>query len=103
MNGDKIKKIAMYYGFNSQCRQLMEEMAELTVALNKYHRLCDGMDNTPSCYLDVISSVDSIKEEIADVTIMIEQIKFLLDISDDDVEKISDRKLDRQIKRMEKE
>ena len=35
MNNEAIKKIADKYGYDAQSRQLIEEMAELTVALNK--------------------------------------------------------------------
>ena len=35
MNNEAIKKIADTYGYDAQSRQLIEEMAELTVALHK--------------------------------------------------------------------
>ena len=35
MNNEAIKKIADTYGYDAQSRQLFEEMAELTVAINK--------------------------------------------------------------------
>ena len=38
MNNEAIKKISENNGFDESSRQLFEEMAELTVALNKYHR-----------------------------------------------------------------
>lgn len=34
----KIQYIAEYYGYETQSRQLIEEMAELTVAINKFWR-----------------------------------------------------------------
>lgn len=33
---DKIKKIARRYGYEAQSRQCIEEMAELTQAINKF-------------------------------------------------------------------
>ena len=35
---EEIHKIADYYGYEAQSRQLIEEMAELTQALNKLWR-----------------------------------------------------------------
>ena len=53
------------YGRDEQCRMINEEMAELTVALSKYHRN---------------QSADTwkrIQEEIADVCIMMQQAKIM--------------------------
>ena len=41
MNKQSIIEIAEFYGFDEQSRQCIEEMAELTVALNKMWR--EGM------------------------------------------------------------
>lgn len=38
MTDEKIKKIARHYGYEAQSRQCIEEMAELTQAINKYWR-----------------------------------------------------------------
>lgn len=38
MNNEAIKKIADTYGYDAQSRQLIEEMAELTQAINKHWR-----------------------------------------------------------------
>ncbi len=94
MNNEAIKKIANHYGFAEQSRQLMEEMAELTIALNKYHREQD--------YPSVECAVN-LDEELADVTIMIEQIKYLLRITDSYFEGVVEKKLNRQLERIEKE
>ena len=75
MDKEKIQKIADFYGFVEQSRQLFEEMAELTVAINKYYRLCDVSLVTPNDYFNMQHCISNIEEEIADVTIMLEQIK----------------------------
>ena len=36
MNKNVIETISQYYGYDEQSRQLIEEMAELTQAINKY-------------------------------------------------------------------
>lgn len=102
MNKEAIKKIADTYGFSEQSRQLSEECAELIVAVNKYHREIKKPSHTPSDCTDKQYLSLQIMEEIADVTIMIEQIKYLLQISETDIEQIIEQKLNRQLERIEK-
>ena len=78
---DKIQRIADTYGCMAQARQTMEECAELIQALNKYMRalgsgepaMKDGKRIEPE------TARDNVVEEIADVTIMLEQLTHLLD------------------------
>lgn len=65
------------YGKEPQCRQLMEECAELIQAVNKMLRYEDRPDE-PKYYANLI-------EEIADVEIMLYQLKVMFNISDDEV------------------
>ena len=90
---NNIVAIAEHYGYESQARQLIEEMAELTQAINKAWRMGNDFDN-------LLVQKRNIKEEIADVTIMIEQIKYLLSISDTEIDQIIDQKLNRQLERI---
>ena len=80
-------KTSEYYGFDKQSNLLMEECAELIQAVNKYKR-------NPS------SGTENIIEEIADVELMIEQIKHLLGINTKYVEGNKQHKVERQKKRM---
>ena len=99
MNNEAIRKIADKNGFNEASRQLFEECSELIVAVNKYYRALELYDiEYETAFLDI--SKDDIAEEIADVTIMLEQIKYLLQISDSDIEQIIDQKLNRQLERI---
>lgn len=82
-----VKQIADYYGLDSQSRQCSEECAELIVALSKLRR----DDVGPCC------AIYNVAEEIADVTIMIMQMMYLLDIPDQQIEDIIDEKLERTI------
>ena len=100
-----IRTIARHYGYDAQSRQLIEEMAELTQAINKYWRtelqcgknLCNPWDG----YMpDNSEEYYNLVEEIADVQIMLEQMKFFL-AAGHDVNCIIDEKLDRQIYRIE--
>lgn len=92
----KIQYIADHYGYEPQSRQLIEEMAELTVALNKaWRKTFDTVDKIPN-----MDDEERIEEEIADVEIMLSQIKYLLEIGEDELSQIVEKKLDRQIDRI---
>ena len=104
MNNEAIKKIAENNGFDEASRQLMEEVGELIVALNKYYR--NEKENLKAEVVDWEKVADleiNIAEEIADVTIMLEQMKYLLQISDPDIDQIIEQKLNRQLERINKE
>lgn len=101
----KISKIAEHYGYDAQSRQCIEEMAELTKALNKIWRknlLCGQVKFTPELVerLKQTPEYQNVLEETADVQIMLWQITHLLDM---DISEMIDFKLQRQIKRIEKE
>ena len=66
----RIYIIADHYGYSYISRLLVEEMAELTQALNKYYRYGDEHDGK--------STIDGILEEIADVEICLEELKWLI-------------------------
>lgn len=99
---EKIIKIARHYGYDAQSRQCIEEMAELTQAINKFWRKrlkcgANAINNVPPGTLEEMN----IEEELADVQIMIWQLKYLCGVSDIEFEKTIDAKLNRQISRME--
>lgn len=99
----RVKKIARHYQYDAQSRQCIEEMAELTKALNKFWRknlLCGQMKLTPELLecLKQTPEYDNILEEIADVQIMLNQIVCLLDM---DISEMVDFKLQRQIERID--
>lgn len=95
----KIKYIADYYGYEPQSRKLIEEMAELTVALNKaWRKTFDTVDKIPN-----MDDEECIVEEIADVKIMITQIEYLLGVSAMELDNMVNQKLDRQIERIKTE
>lgn len=84
---EKLRRIAEHYGLEPQLRQLMEECGELIVASNKYFRN---------------NAIDGLIEEIADVEIMTEQIKMLLDIGKY-VDRAKENKIARQLERIKNE
>ena len=100
---DKIQQIADYYGYEAQSRQLIEEMAELTKAINKLWR-CENRLTDQRVYMlpEVRRSIhlDSVIEEIADVEICLEYVKFLLDIAPEDVDEVKKAKIERELNRI---
>lgn len=81
----------------------MEEMAELTIALNKYRRSSKIEHQTISESIDEQFIIEQIIEEICDVEIVLEQIKHLLNHSSDDLTIWKQRKIERQLERIAKE
>ena len=96
---EKIKIIADHYGYESQSRQCIEEMAELTQAINKFWRACGNGQATEK---EVGECLENIQEEMADVQIMLWQMEYLL-LSGQEVNQMIEKKLDRQLKRIEEE
>lgn len=95
----KIKMIADHYGYDAQSRQCMEEMAELTQAINKFWRVCGNGQKTEKSIQDCR---DNLVEEMADVQIMLWQMEYLL-LSGQEVNQMIEKKLDRQLERIEEE
>lgn len=85
---ERIKKIADYYGYESQMDMLCEECGEFIQARNKLRRNVDG-------------AYQNCLEEIADIAIMVEQMKLICGA--DRIEQIMNEKLDRQIQRIKDE
>lgn len=87
------KKFLEGWGYDAQALMTIEEMSELTKALCKYKRY--GKENSdPKLKEDII-------EEIADVLNMAEQMAYYFGV--DAVEKVRDEKIERSLKRLNKE
>ena len=78
-----VKRIADHFGYEKQKNMLIEEMAELIQALNKFDR-----KKNEEAYENVI-------EEMADVELMIDQVRYLLDINKEAIEEIKAEKVKR--------
>lgn len=97
---EEINALADRYGYDSQSRQCIEEMAELTQAINKFWR------NNLKCGQETIkeetlsdANFYNLVEEIADVEIMLQQMIHLLDC-EYEVKRYMRRKVDRQQERI---
>lgn len=83
---EKYLRIFMFYSPNAQKIQAIQEFSELIQALTK------DINNQ--------GSRENLIEEMADSKIMLEQMQLILDIDDDDLEKVMDRKIERQMTRI---
>lgn len=86
------KQTAKYYGYRAQSNQLVEECAELIQAVSKYRRAVTEDKKAVA--------LENLIEEIADVEIMLEQVKYLLQISADEIEAMKIFKVNRTKERM---
>ena len=94
----KIKQIADHYGMQSQQEMLIEECSELIQAMQKMKRA--DIADPEECN----KCMQNLLEELADVTIMIEQMKcYLTPALLEDYNRDITQKLDRQLKRIENE
>lgn len=91
---EKIRYIADYYGLKEQLAQTREECAELIVATSKFDRAKTDQDK--------LVAIEKITEEMADVSIMLQQLKYLLK-NRIEFQYGVQNKLDRQIRRIRDE
>ena len=80
--------IINHFGVNRQSRQAMEECGELIQAINKMLRYPD----------DEVKRIELI-EEIADVLIMIVQLKIIFDIEQSEIKRMMNYKKSRLVQR----
>ena len=85
-------------GEENQMRQTQEELAELIVAINKYERAIKN-DGHPSY---IAYTRKEVIEEMADVLIMLDAVKKILDIQDVELEHFRNFKLHRLLDRLKK-
>lgn len=89
------------YGYDAQSRQCIEEMAELTQAINKFWRKQLKCGQIKVNQVSVQSEeYKNLVEELADVQIMLEQMSAMLGCGED-IMAIRELKLDRQMERIQ--
>lgn len=93
------KENGRYYGYEAQSNQLIEECAELIQAVNKYRRAVARLGE-PVAEDKKAVALDNLVEEIADVEIMLEQVKYLLQIPEEDIQAIKLYKVNRTKERI---
>ena len=85
-------------GEENQMRQTQEELAELIVAINKYERAIKDKEHP----LWINYARKEVIEEMTDVLIMLDAVKNMLDIQDEEIKKVRDFKLNRLLNRLKK-
>lgn len=106
-------KIVKHYGIKEQLKYFQSEIFELNEAVIRYQ---EQQRNPVDIVLNVlepivavannrqpVSKIAGIKDEIADVMVMLKQIQYYYGIRDDEVIEIMKSKIKRQIKRINDE
>ena len=96
-NRDRIKKIINYYGIMKQLKYIHTEYFELDQAIIDYENLKD-FSISDKKYLK-----SHIKEEVADVLLMLDQIIAYYDLDFDEISEIMEYKMNRQLERIANE
>lgn len=97
----KEERLALYekatkkWGMQAQIDQMIEEMAELTVALNKYKRMVFYKEQK-----NENAVMENLYVELADVSICLEQMNGFFD--EEKIEKTKESQLERFKKQVEK-
>lgn len=86
---EQLQEIINHYGANHQKDKLFEEMAELQKEVCKEK---DGKGN-----------IQHIAEELADVSIMLQQMQLIYGITDEKIEQVVQDKIERTLDRIEGE
>lgn len=89
---EKLLKIINHHGINTQQRKLAEEIFELQEAITEYEVMA----------YECGPSTEYIKEELADVMVLLEQFKLYYGITSEEITDIFWKKVDRTLERMEK-
>lgn len=109
----KLRKIINHYGIKKQLKYFQSEIFELNEAIIQYEERkrnpIDILLNTLEPIMaslnnrKAVSSTDAIKEEIADVMVMLKQMQLYYNISDADVREVMNAKISRQLERINEE
>lgn len=103
----KLRKIINHYGLMKQLKYFQSEIFELNEAIIKIKNR-SNLEIITANFLKVVSNIEDkykehIKEEIADVMVMLKQFQLYYDISTEDIKAIMKNKVDRQLERIEYE
>ena len=99
---DKEKKIISFYGVLPQLKYMQTEMFEFIEAimiLEHYEEFANEQDYQTT----LKQQIAHIEEEYADLTMMLEQFKEYYHLDEDNIQRIKEQKIERQLKRIEEE
>lgn len=102
------EKAINHYGKENQLHKTKEELAELIVAINQHMKTEDKLasEDTEELFKQALTSTlkqrrFDLVQEIADVEIMLTQLKMVLNINATEVREVKQFKLERLVKRIE--
>lgn len=101
---DKERQIINHYGVLPQLKYMQTEMFEFIEAVLQYEHI-NNYDKTSSNFKIYGNNIMKahIEEEYADLTMMLEQFKEYYQLNEDNIQRIKEQKIERQLKRIEKE
>ena len=98
---NKLLEIINHYGIDKQLKYIHSEYFELDEAI------IDAEKFKPKSFtqlnINLQEYTNHIAEELADLMVMLKQFQYYYGISDEEVEKIMQKKIDRQLKRIKDE
>ena len=109
---EKLRKIINHYGMDKQLKYFQSEVFELNEAIIKRRNtgviesIAIGITNTVAPLLNIKNvdySKEHIKEEIADVMVMLKQFQLYYNISTEEIRGVMKNKIARQLERIDKE
>ncbi len=92
---EKNIEIVEFYGVKAQMPVWIEEMSELTKNICKWARKYDELEGDIDSQL-----LNDMQEEIADVTVCLDQLKYAIKYTEDDLMRQYKYKVDRQHERI---
>lgn len=103
---DKLLKIINHYGIIPQLKYFQSEVFELNEAIIKHEnksallKTIESMNKaTNKQYM--VQSIENIKEEVADILVMLTQFIDYYDLNLEEIKDVMKYKIDRQIERIE--
>lgn len=102
---EQLLYIINYYKIKSQLKKLNEECYELIEAVKDYEYQKDACEviGCKDIKEHLKKSKEHLEEEYADVCVVLEQFKAYYDLDNDKIVEIMKQKINRQLKRIEKE
>lgn len=98
---EELLRIINHYGINNQQRKLEEEIFELQEAITIYELKNSVQYEIP--LTELIETKEHLIEECADVFVLLGQILFYYNIDSDELNKMIDQKIKRQLERIKNE
>ena len=108
----KLRKIIKHYGINKQLKYFQSEVFELNEAIIKerntgcFENIIDSIMRVVSpliCQPYIDKNKEHIKEEIADVMVILKQFQLIYNIPTNDIKNIMQKKIDKTLLKIEEE